>query len=90
MNTEKQRTVWGEAARKALVGRTITRAAYPTQKQIDEYNLPGCGVMIELDNGATWMPFADDEGNGPGALVLVGAIMRVDELEKYPRHLPTL
>lgn len=67
---------WSDAAKNALVGRTIVKAWYPTRAEIKANNLEETSfdgaLWIEFDNGDIWAPSRDDEGNGPGAFFALG------------------
>lgn len=72
----KRLKYWSDAAKDALVGRTIVKAWYPTRAEIKANDLEDTAydgaLWVELDNGDIWAPSQDDEGNGPGALFALG------------------
>lgn len=59
---------WNKRVSKVLVGRTITKVEYMSEKDRDEtgwYNRP---IQIQLDNGVWLTPTSDDEGNEGGSI----------------------
>ena len=58
---------WNDEVRSRLEGRTIVRAEYAPTDTISEYwrSRP---IVFHLDDGSTWWPSTDDEGNEAGAL----------------------
>jgi len=63
--TEKQ---WISLITKHLVGRTISKVRYMTDKEVEEFGWYGKALVIKLDNGHLLWLSTDDEGNGPGAM----------------------
>lgn len=64
-------TQWNTIAAKHLVGLTIVDAGYMTKADIDDLGWYESGLVLTLSNGAQVIVQQDDEGNGPGALVVV-------------------
>lgn len=64
-------TKWNAVAMKELRGRTIVHTFYMTpedaKKAMGWYK---SGLVLFLDNGAQVFVQQDDEGNGPGALLV--------------------
>lgn len=59
---------WNAYAEQHLVGRQIVAASYMDPEEIQASLWPAAALVIQLDDGTTFYPMADDEGNGPGAL----------------------
>ncbi len=55
-----------------LIGRTIKTVRYMTNKEAEENGWFGKCVILVLDDGREIVPQQDDEGNGPGAIVVCG------------------
>ena len=66
--TQILKDVWGEEARKELVGRTIIGVRYTTAAEEEELMWYDSGIVLILDNGHLIYPSADDEGNHAGAM----------------------
>lgn len=61
---------WTKVATDALVGRKIVKVEYMSKencKQLDWYE---SGLILVLDNNTFVIVQQDDEGNGPGSLVV--------------------
>lgn len=86
------REEWSLHAATALAGRKIIQARYPD----DEDRENGVeGLMLFLDDGLIWVVNSDDEGNGPGALAMVGTLKRatkkrVAEIHAFGGILPVV
>lgn len=86
------RDEWSQHAATALVGRKVIQARYPD----DEERKNGVeGLMLFLDDGLIWVVNSDDEGNGPGALAMVGKLKRatderVAQIEEFGGVLPVV
>lgn len=63
--TEKQ---WIDTISKQLIGRTIKKVRYMSEKEATEMGWSGRAIIIELNDGTELMASQDDEGNGPGAI----------------------
>ena len=89
---EEIRARWTAHARDALAGRKIVDARYPD----DEERENGVeGLMLFMDDGAIWTLNSDDEGNGPGALALVGETKKANKnriamIEEFGGVLPVV
>lgn len=59
---------WNRIAQKQLLGKKIRAVSYMTQKEADDMGWSKRPVIIELDDGSTFFPSMDDEGNNGGAL----------------------
>lgn len=68
--TRDNRKYWADVALKHLKGRTIVDAFYCSEEDQEALGWNDSGLVLVLDNGAQVIPQADDEGNGPGALVV--------------------
>jgi hypothetical protein len=53
-------------------------------------SLPGQSIILTLDNGTSWMAFQDDEGNGPGAFVMIWASAKTPPTVLENSHMPVL
>jgi hypothetical protein len=63
-------TGWDKLARANLAGRVIKDATYLSQEEMETLGWRAAGLVLVLDNGAVVVVLQDDEGNGPGALVV--------------------
>lgn len=63
-------TKWTKVASAALVGRKITRVEYLSKENCGHMDWYESGLVLFLDNGAQVLVQCDDEGNGPGSLVV--------------------
>lgn len=61
-----KRTV--EALSKHLVGQKIVDIGYLSKAECEEMGWDETCLYITLDNGVSFFPSRDDEGNGPGAM----------------------
>ena len=73
MSQAKLRKVWGEAAKKSLVGKTIVDVYYHNEKQNkeifgDDYASNQANIRIVFDDGHWITASRDDEGNGSGVI----------------------
>ena len=70
MSQEELRKVWGEAAKKSLVGKTIVDVYYHNKKENDEifYDDYHSNIRIVFDDGHWITASRDDEGNGSGVI----------------------
>ena len=59
---------WTGYAAEKLVGRTIKNVRYLSDDEKETLDWDSGSLVIELDDGNSIFPSADDEGNGPGAL----------------------
>lgn len=63
-------TKWTKVASAALVGRKITRVEYMSKQNCEMMDWYESGLVLFLDNGSFIVVQQDDEGNGPGSLVV--------------------
>jgi len=58
---------------KSLIGRKIidVRAMYPEEMELFMWD-QDAGCVITLDDGGMFIPMMDEEGNGPGQLMVQG------------------
>lgn len=61
---------WTAKAHQLLVGRTIKAVRYLTPRESAGFMWSNSGIVLELDNDTFVIPQRDDEGNGPGALLI--------------------
>lgn len=61
---------WNAVAMKELRGRTIVHTMYMTSEDTKAMGWYKSGLVLFLDNGAQVFVQQDDEGNGPGALLV--------------------
>lgn len=61
---------WNAVAMKELRGRTIVHTTYMTSEDTKAMGWYKSGLVLFLDNGAQVFVQQDDEGNGPGALLV--------------------
>lgn len=56
-----------------LIGRTIksVRGMYPEEMELFMWS-GELGAVFTLDNGAMFIPLRDEEGNGPGQIMIDG------------------
>jgi hypothetical protein len=59
---------WGERCAKHLVGKTIKKVGYLTEKEKESMYWHTTSLVIEFTDGSYIFPMTDDEGNGAGAL----------------------
>lgn len=81
------RKEWTANANACLQGKTILRAFYPSKEALKaagvEEDDPASGALwIELSDGTSWIPMADDEGNGPGAFACYGHTAKTPKTAK--------
>ncbi len=69
-NVRELNTKWNTIAMKELRGRTIVHTLYMLPEQAEKMGWYKCGLVLFLDNGAQVFVQQDDEGNGPGALLV--------------------
>lgn len=67
MNAES-REHWGNLASNFLVGKTIRRVRYLTEREVEDMGWASSAVVIEFTDGHWLVPMRDDEGNDAGAL----------------------
>lgn len=60
---------WTNEANALLKGRRIAGVRYLTATEAEGYAWHARGLVIFLDNGTQLVASADDEGNGPGAIL---------------------
>jgi hypothetical protein len=63
---------WGALARKELKDRTIVAVRYMTKAEAKASGWSQRPLLLTLDDGKVLCPMADDEGNGGGALAVMG------------------
>ena len=63
---------WNKKANDQLAGQTITAARYLTDEEAGKLGWYQRGLALGLSNGTYLIVQQDDEGNGPGALYLMG------------------
>ena len=63
-------TKWTKVATDALVGRKIIKVEYMSKDNCKELDWYESGLVLILDNNTFVVVQCDDEGNGPGALVV--------------------
>lgn len=61
---------WSKTAKDTLVNKTIIDARYLTPKEAEDMGWFNSGVLIWLNDGTEILVSQDDEGNGPGALMI--------------------
>ena len=61
---------WTDLARDHLVNRCIVDVRYLTAAECDQFGWSCASICLKLDNDTQIVVQADDEGNGPGALLL--------------------
>lgn len=79
--------MWYDAAKKLLVGRTITSVGW--EEFDDEYN-PITGLCFMTDKGDAFFISQDDEGNGPGAIHVGFTEERRKELNDMKHYIDIL
>lgn len=63
-------TRWTKIATDALVGRKIVKVEYMSKENCKELDWYESGLVLVLDNKTFVVVQCDDEGNGPGSLVV--------------------
>ena len=63
-------TRWTKIATDALVGRKIVKVEYMSKDNCKELDWYESGLVLILDNNTFVVVQCDDEGNGPGSLVV--------------------
>lgn len=63
-------TKWTKVATDALVGRKIIKVEYMSKDNCKELDWYESGLVLILDNNTFVVVQCDDEGNGPGSLVV--------------------
>ena len=63
-------TRWTKVATDALVGRKIIKVEYMSKDNCKELDWYESGLVLILDNNTFVVVQCDDEGNGPGSLVV--------------------
>jgi hypothetical protein len=71
MNLATKSAKWGTIAKGHLVGRTIKNVFYLNEHDVEEMGWYQSGVVLVLDNNVQVLVQEDDEGNGPGSLLLI-------------------
>jgi hypothetical protein len=61
---------WESVAKSHLKDRTIVDMFYLNKKEVEDMAWYRSGLVLVLDNGAQVVVQQDDEGNGPGALLV--------------------
>lgn len=64
-------TTWAETARTHLKGRTIIEVFYLPDDEVEDLGWDASGLVLLLDNQTQVLVQQDDEGNGPGALLVI-------------------
>jgi len=62
------RTYWTDLVAKHLVGKTITKVEYLSDKEVGENMWYKTPIAIQLSDGEWLIPMMDDEGNDGGAI----------------------
>jgi hypothetical protein len=78
---------WAEAFW-PLVGRTITRVRWLTEKEMQEMDWHEACIVLQLDDGTMLLPSRDDEGNGAGALFIDNSID--PDVKRVPEVAPVI
>lgn len=60
---------WIERAKARLLGRRIIGIRWMGEGELENLAWPQGSMVLELDDGSLLLPQADDEGNGPGAVL---------------------
>lgn len=68
-NKEELKEWWSGKLSK-LVDKKITQITYMSDIDAERNDWDGCAVVIILDDGTSIIPMMDDEGNGPGSLMI--------------------
>ena len=63
-----------------LVGKTIVKAEYMSDGQMEDFGWDDKGLQITFKDGSMMLLSADDEGNGPGS-----AFTNIPELDTIPK-----
>ena len=63
-------TKWTIEATRALVGRKIVKVEYMSKENCEALDWYESGLILVLDNDTFVIVQQDDEGNGPGSLVV--------------------
>ncbi|NDE17451.1 hypothetical protein EBZ80_21215 [bacterium] len=79
-------TRWTNEATRALVGRRIVKVQYLGKKDCENMGWDDSGIALILDNGNTVIVQQDDEGNGPGALLILSKTTEVILPTLYVGH----
>lgn len=58
-----------EKFQKLLIGKTISRCSYMTEKTADDFGWYKRPLIIEFSDGSMLIPQMDDEGNDGGAVI---------------------
>jgi len=66
---ERAEVIHTANANKLLKGKRIVSVRYMTEKEKKAYGWDERGIMFMLDDKTILIVSADDEGNGPGALL---------------------
>lgn len=61
---------WWAGKLSRLVGKKISQITYMSDTDMERNGWGACGVVIIFDDGTSIIPMMDDEGNGPGALMI--------------------
>ena len=61
---------WTKVATDALVGRKIVKVEYMSKLTCEQLDWYESGLILILDNNTFVVVQQDDEGNGPGSLVV--------------------
>lgn len=60
---------WIEHAKARLLGKRIVDIRWMGEGELRNLAWPQGAIVLVLDDGSLMLPQADDEGNGPGALL---------------------
>ena len=68
MTSAELREHWGNLASNFLVGKTIRRVRYLTDREREDIAWDRSGLVIEFEDGHWILAMRDDEGNDAGAI----------------------
>jgi len=68
MTDKENAQYWENVAGKILLGETITKVRYMTDKEQNDFDWYAKGLIIFFQSGLEIMISSDDEGNAPGAV----------------------
>lgn len=69
-SSEKLKQKWSKDATKQLAGKVIKEVRWMTEEEVQASHWGRSAPVIVFDDGDVMYPMQDDEGNGPGALML--------------------
>ena len=79
MTTKTTVKGWNTRMTKALVGKKIQTVRYMTSEEAKESGWSKQPLLIQLDDGLTIIPLADDEANDGGSLEFFHASKKIKE-----------